>query len=416
MTETQTAEAEDFEFWWHLSDEELVATRGKIDKLNARAARRGLAGHLEVEAERVTETETLPSGFEVTKVYWAVRVTGEAPHYNGWRFIATLDFDPAAGLITKTVPGYEGTIDRSALRENHCDHCNTDRQRNETYLVRHATTGETRQVGSACIKDFLGGHSARPVIYDREFIREELGGGGFGASDYDVTPETALGIAWAAIQEYGFERSSASEYYGGGVPTKFRLEQVLYPRSKPQEAALTDRAVGDKLRPLAEQAKSQAKLIKDYILSDAFEGDGEYVTNLKNVLRGERVSRKFFGLLASAPQAWARSVERDLRRQAEKAQLVNETFGAAGDKVELTVTVKSIRYLDSHYGTTTLYTLVTSDGHLVKWFSSSAALGDEVTTAVFTIKATIKKFDEYQGTHFTVITRARVLTKEAQAA
>ena len=39
---------------------------------------------------------------------------------------------------------------------------------------------------------------------------------------------------------------------------------------------------------------------------------------------------------------------------------------------------KAIRYLDSDYGSTTLYTMITEDGNVVKWFASNDILGEEI--------------------------------------
>lgn len=405
----------DTETWtWNLSTAELAATQAKLEKLNNRSAKKGLnGGSLSLEVIRTVESVEEVAGFEVTTIWHEVAIHGTAPKFNGWNFIATLDFDPAVGLVTRTVPGYEGKIDRSNLQAQHCDHCNTDRYRKATYLVQH-DDGTTKQVGSSCVKDFLG------AAFSPVFISEELKGwredeGGFGRrADWDYDVATVLAVAWAAVTEYGFVKASAGEY-GEDVPTKARILQVLGDLPSDWRAKQEALEVRAKLQPLAEQAKGQAKLIRDFILSDSFNGDSEYVVNLKTVAAAERISAKHFGLLASAPQAWARSVERDLKRQAERAELKNEFFGEVKDKVELTVRVKSIRGINGQYGSTALYTLVTDDGHLVKWFSSNWGLGEEVNNHSFRIKATIKGHDEYNGTKSTVITRAKVLEDIAPA-
>lgn len=409
----------DTETWtWKLSTYELELTQEKLAKINKRAAKKGInGGSLSVEViETVTATAIDESGFEVTTVLHEVAIHGTAPKLNGWNFIATLDFDPAVGLVTRTVPGFEGKIDRSALKAQHCDHCNTDRYRKATYLLRH-DDGRTTQVGSTCIKDFLGQAFSPSFVYasDSDELADELGFsfGGRGDRDYDV--DTILAVAWAAVTEYGFVKSDAGEY-GYGVPTKHRITQVLGDLPTHAGARAEVEEVRAKLQPLAEKAKGQAKLIRDFILSDSFSGSSEYVVNLKTVAAAERVSAKHFGLLASAPQAWARSVERDLKRQAERAEIKNEFFGEVKDKVELTVRVKAIRGIEGQYGTTALYTLVTDDGHLAKWFSSNWGLGEEVNNHSFKIKATVKGHDEYNGTKSTVITRAKVLEDIAPAA
>ena len=87
-----------------------------------------------------------------------------------------------------------------------------------------------------------------------------------------------------------------------------------------------------------------AKRIHEFLLSDEFSGFGEYVTNLKAIARSEFCQPKFVGFLASAPQAWAKAQERSLIKQREKAEITNEFLGEIKDKLELPVTLKSIRF------------------------------------------------------------------------
>src|SRR5690606_9613232 len=37
-----------------------------------------------------------------------------------------------------------------------CHHCNMKRSRNKTYLLKNTESGEVKQVGRTCLKDFLG--------------------------------------------------------------------------------------------------------------------------------------------------------------------------------------------------------------------------------------------------------------------
>lgn len=411
---------------YRLSTTELERTQAKIEKLNKRAAKKGLAGSqvgLEHLGEvKVTYTEDHQGNllaFPLTVVYQRVAITGTAPKFEGWNFIAALDFDRNAGLVTRTVPGYEGRVQRESLQEGRCDHCKTDRYRKTTYVLEHED-GRQVQIGSTCIKDFLG-QDVRPAFIfpkDIEELDDEPGFGRGGWRDADVSVETALAVAWAAVTEYGFVRSSAQEFGGGDVPTKHRISQVIFPADR-EPFRSEDLGVQARLQPLAEKAQAQAKLIRDYILSDQFSGDSEYVVNLKSIVSAERVSSRFFGLLASAPQAWARSVERDLKRAAEKAEIKNEFFGQEKERLELTVRVRSIKSIPGSYGydpqPTALYTLVTEDGHLVKWFSSNWGLGEEVNEHTFRIKATVKGHEVYNDTKSTVITRAKVLEDIAPA-
>ena len=389
-----------------LTDTEYAATAEKIARLNKRAAKRGWTGQVTITAERVeVRKHNAITGLDVVTFRNEVTISGEPPCYEGWTFLAKVDFDPEAGVIISTAPGVD-SVDRSGLVEGACDHCQKDiASRRYVYLVRHED-GRQLQVGATCLKDFLG-WSANPVFISSASLDEELaecwtGGGGM-EERYAV--ETVLAASWACIQTFGWHSASMHD----GNATKHAVAAVLDPRS-PKE-----RELAAEVRPHIPDAAAMATRIREFILSDDFKGDSEYVINLKGLARAESCPVKHFGLLVSAPQAWAKSVERDLRRQAEAEERNNTFAGAVKDKIEVTATVKSIRYLEGDYGTTTVYTLAGADGRIYQWFASRSALGDEVTGDSLKLKATVKRLDEYNGAKTTVLTRAKIIEAEAGA-
>jgi hypothetical protein len=51
-----------------------------------------------------------------------------------------------------------------------CEHCRLRRRRTRTYVVVHAESGEVRQVGSGCLRDFLGGHDPERACRQAEHL------------------------------------------------------------------------------------------------------------------------------------------------------------------------------------------------------------------------------------------------------
>lgn len=383
---------------------EYQATVEKIEKINARAERRGFTGRLAIEAEKIVVTSTDDLGFTVEEIFYDVAITGDAPSYNGWTFVATLDWDAEAGLITRCAPGVE-EIDRDGLRDGWCDHCKTNRQRVATYLVRNEA-GEQRQVGSTCIKDFLG-WTATPVFLSTAEVEDEidhlLAGGRWAERRWSV--DTILAVSWAAIQAYGFVPTSRAY---DDTPTRDIVATVLDPNPRSK----ADRELVEKLRPYVARSADQARIVREWVLGDGFTGGGEYVHNLKAVAGAETAGMRNVGLLASAPQAWARAQERDLIRRQEQAELVNEFFGEPKQRLDLKVKIKSVRGIPTMYGTSALYTLIGTEGsaanHVFKWFSSAWALGETADDTVHTIRGTVKGFEDYNGKKTTVLTRCAV--------
>lgn len=377
---------------------QLSATLEKVAKINERAARKGLAGTLSVEWEPVECSETN----ELTKITetwteYKISIQGNAPAFNGWEFIAKLDWDANAGLIVRAMPGAI-QADRESLREGWCDHCKTTRRRSVTYVVRNQETGVQLQVGSSCLKDFTGQFTtiSFPALPEEDSERD----GWFGASSpREFSPLTVMSVAWACIKLNGFKPARSE-----GSTTRNDVMTALYP-SKSKH----DREFAEMIAPLADEATEAAAKILAFILSDEFDGTTDYVLNLKSIAAGKAVSTRNVGMIASAPQAYAKHLDRTLIREREASiYAASEHVGNIKERMEMGVVVKNVRYIEGEYGTTTLYTMVDTAGNVIKWFASSDKLGDQPgATAV--IKATIKSHEEYQGHKITHITRAAII-------
>ncbi|WP_020142308.1 hypothetical protein [Terracoccus sp. 273MFTsu3.1] len=379
-----------------LTHAEFAATQDKVAKINTRAAKRGFTGRFEVVGTPVTVTKVDEStGFEIRLAYMETTITGEAPKYNGWTFLATLDWDSVAdGLIVRAF-SEDVQVDRDALVKGHCDHCGVQRYRKNTYVVVNEA-GEQKQVGSSCIKDFLGHDATVVFITSSEVSEDAMGGGSFGDPVADTL--NVLAIAWAATRAFGYVPASA---FSGS--TKEVVSGILWGRSKMDNearAAITEYVEG---------SDAAAVEVRDFILSDAFSGTSDYVLNLKAIVGSETVTPKNIGFLVSAPQAFARAMEKTLIREREKDATADSVHvGTVGDKVEIEATITRINFIESNWGVTVLYTLLATDGNVYKWFASREALGEKQGVEV-KVKGTIKDHDEYNGTKSTVLTRCKAL-------
>jgi hypothetical protein len=181
---------------------EVKPLQGRIDRTNKRAAKQGLQGGLSLEigetkwvADDRIESEILADLFKVEVT--EVTVTGDAPCFDGWTFLAALTNDNGA-LVIRNAPGIEG-IDRDSVRPGECDHCSKNRRRSTTYLIEKE--GERKQVGSSCVKDFFG-HS---VMLGSIFSDPLEGDFDFGPRGWDITYVIALALE--CIDSHGFVRS-----------------------------------------------------------------------------------------------------------------------------------------------------------------------------------------------------------------
>lgn len=392
---------------WALSPEEFAATKDRATKINTRATKRGFTGRLEVTGTPREISETDEAGLHRTRLVYDVAIIGDAPSYNGWTFLAAVDaIETATGadFVLRTAPGIEESgVDRSALAAGRCEHCSTVRaNRRYTYLVRNTETGEIRQVGSTCIKDFTG-WAGKPVFLSADDVADELRDflGGFASSGPEYTPETVVAAAWALSRRFGWVPASASH---GGRSTRDLVSSYLYGTSRADRELRADVA-GD----VAEAAGMGATIIA--ALLDGLTDSGDYVTNLRACLRAASVSHRHLGITVSAVSAYERMIGNRVRREStETIRRESAYAGELGEKLTITGTVTRLKPIEQHYGytpTTSMLVIVESGTTVAKTFTAAAWAWDVEQGDEITITGTVKAHEEFNGTKETVLTRPK---------
>ena len=108
-----------------------------------------------------------------------------------YTLVATIDHDEAANVIRMN-PNVEMKLDKQWWSaKSLCSHCNVNRRRNVTHLV--TKDGENlRQIGSTCVRDFLGLDPAKAIAsmylcFDLTEILEEQEEGSYGYAPLQPT-------------------------------------------------------------------------------------------------------------------------------------------------------------------------------------------------------------------------------------
>ena len=104
-----------------LTPTETALTIERIAKINDRAAKRGFTGRFEVTASEPFTVRRQVDGWPVEEVYQDVEITGDAPCYGGYRFLASVEFLTDTAAIVKGAPGAD-EVDHATLRRGECDH------------------------------------------------------------------------------------------------------------------------------------------------------------------------------------------------------------------------------------------------------------------------------------------------------
>ena len=315
-----------------------------------------------------------------------------------YTFLGTIDHSQENGTFVNPVPG-KSIPQKYFDSPNHCDHCNINRYRTETFIFEDK--GETKQVGRTCLKEFFGidpeqelNHYQRIATLSAEFDEENFSSGARGYEYFDMINILSIGLALS--KDFGYISSKMSEETDK-PSTNTQVLNVLFPNNHPNSKAFSKH-----YHTQAENYNNKAQDIIAWAISH-FTSNTEFDHNISNVIKSETISEKYFGYLLCLIALHHKHTESQ-----SNTNITNEYFGKEKDKISLNLTCKSIYQTESYYGFTTIISFISDSGHIFVWYASGAH--DEFTKGEsYTIKATIKGHKEYKGTKQTIITRAKVI-------
>ncbi|NDG03362.1 MAG: hypothetical protein EB119_09275, partial [Synechococcaceae bacterium WBB_34_004] len=134
-----------------------------------------------------------------------VEFLGVSPKLEGgWEFLATLEHLGDTNVV-RAIPGV--TLPEAfQTSKPFCDHCQKIRGRKETFVVK-SEAGEIKQVGRACLKDYLGHKSLEQIGWLHTLIaeiREFNDDEGSSHIPNQIGPIEMLIHAVAVIEAFGF--------------------------------------------------------------------------------------------------------------------------------------------------------------------------------------------------------------------
>lgn len=433
MIDTLTTSAE-----YRIHEDRRAWLLEKLEKINRKAVKLGLpAVIIEWTGELLVPHEDIgPGGVRRT---WVTRhllctVTGSAPCVNGWTFVATLQHADEAGTIIRSLPGLEAQIPlqyRTASRFS-CDHCQTVRNRRDTYLLRDGA-GAFKQVGGNCLCDFLGGRDPHAAAAAAAFgfeVDEIFGAAREGRGDGRVYLEEYLTVVAAVIRVEGRwtsrkaaqaynEKVAAAEGGSGGLDSTAQIARSYMFATDPEH----QRQVA-KYRPEpVDQAFGEAALAwtRETFHSKAAETRSDFEHNLVVATTSTSVDSRNLGIAAAAAGMYYRhlGLEAERRTRAELAK-DSQYFGTVGARSIFSAKLlQAPKAIETQFGTTYLHKLVTPEGNLVTWFASGILCHDDgsdvllVDAPAFTVLiGTVKKHDNFRDEKQTVMTRVAVPTQK----
>jgi len=348
-----------------------------------------------------------PSDFKDEVVVDLVATFDEVK-FSGWSFAAVIsNIGTDQNFITladgQEVPERFKTVDPQL-----CEHCNKRRSRKETFIVRNES-GEFKQVGRSCLKDFLG-HDVAGAInviafwFDAIMALEEQdedrwfeGSNGRAGVPQQCIKEFLLRVV-ACTQRRGFHKSDAEFSTKDEVRSlwEFNKGNAWFFDLVNSKAQLAN------LKSDVEELLDWGKTLTDL--------DNSFLLNLGNALKQTVVNSRTEGLLACAWHTFTKAKEKEERREFLKAEdAKSKHVGTVGERLQFHLRLVWTRTFDSDFGELTINVLVDENGnkfvHKGKWWGDC---GEE-----FDVKATIKEHSDFDGAKQTVLSRPHFFEKAA---
>lgn len=375
----------------------LSELQAQLDKLNKRAVKLSLEPITLRLGERSTREHPYYKGtfYEAVEVF----VEGNAPTLAGWQFVATLEHDENGTLIRR-IPTFTEEIDLSQYRTaspDHCDQCGYRRRRNDTYVVAYVGDDrdaegvlenhfETKQVGSSCLKDFIGSENPQAIARFLQDVRDFIEGcgreGGFVGDR--ITPRYDLndfmGTAAAVVRENGYvSRRKAEEEMREATADLVRSDYFNRLERKSFNGEQYWTTVTDADAELADKAIAWVQALTEKDL------ENDYLYNVFTVCKSGTLTDRQLGIAASAITAYQRAEGRRVER--ESAKQVDEFLAEPKEKVSVTFTVQQIFSDPTEYGMSHKHILKADTGHRLVWRTNAAPLEQgKQYSGVFSVK------------------------------
>lgn len=409
----------------------LPEVEKKLEKIQKQAKKLGLEpiklNIIRTFADKVERKVTNPETGKKEKTEVLIRkheieVVGEAPKLAGWEFVAKVQ----GNGIVDVVPGEDSAPVLSCVHDEpgRCDHCHKVRNRTLTYVVKNVDNGEFKQVGSSCLKDFLGGIDPKIVVGFFEWIdsmeqylaylesraddESEGGEGGGSWRSYVWSVGMVLAYAHAIVRHFGYVTSRMAETAKSGMSTASAVRYGLINRPSLKDEPDDWKQIRELFKQITDEDREFAKQVLEWFASIPEETKTKeaFFHNNEIIIKDGNVDSRNVGYLVGLIPTYERMVkERNVMQQREKKPVTNEHVGTPGQKITVDVEVIRTRLIDGYYGRVQIVTMNDAEGRTYVWFNNSRNHMDEGQK--YHVTGGVKEHSEFNGTKQTVLTRVK---------
>lgn len=346
---------------YRLTDWSYDRLKAMIDKFNRKAIKLGFPEVQIAEVGREMEKDLkatrrlwekmTASGIpfkpdEVEPVMREVNLLSiDYPHevkIKGWQFAAKIEPQVESDKnMVLHVPGFDEDLPekyREATME--CDHCRANRFRKAVFVLR--SEDQWKQVGSTCLRDFLGHGSPEGILSYLQSL-QDLSKQMIECGDWDDSDDTFhsgwidtivyLSHVWAVAEAKGFVTKSRAEVEMRQATADQAFDNIYLGQMERVAVNQDDR----------DEAAKMVEWAQEMLAAKVQEGGAtDYEWTLLTILEKEFFHLKYSGFVASIYLLYKRKLEQDSKQ--------GDFLWSEGDKVEFTAAVLSVVPYPTQYG------------------------------------------------------------------
>lgn len=396
----------------------MTAITTTIETLSVPAMNLGnLTKRLDKLARKANKYGTAPIGYSIGETYIKetsiyidnkpkkietefadITVWGDAPKYGDHRFLARVELNDGENIVSN-IAGKE-LNERFRFMVSECDHCGHNRVRKDVYVFENES-GEQIAIGKTCLRDFTGCDNPLEITSRAIFlqdiktaINEEFNsfGGGYGNSYFSVLE--VLVYAAANVRESGWvSKAMAMNSYDESIMTTYdrvMLDLFPTPKRKPIETIQADNDIASETIKYFRELEYDAKL-------------GDYINNLRVIMKSDTVKRDHIALLVSSVNV----ILKEKQKKVMKTESKSEFIGNLKERIRY-YELKFIREIPlgyNGYADSYMYCFEDNTGNQFTWVTGKLYIEIGET---FKMDFTVKAHKEYKGIKQTNITRGKI--------
>lgn len=346
-------------------------------------------------------------GVEYQAKFILIEAEGKAV-LNDWVFIASVEHTSKGNIINSTGCGVE-VPEVYYTSDPVCEHCNSRRARKDTFIVMNQVTGEFKQVGKSCLKDFTNGMDASMVskyysFFDELIKAEEPSSSGWIEHHYGT--KEFLAYAYECIRCFGYEKKNSFERPTCNRSLDYWCINHGFTRWMPEKVLkrLKDEMELAGFNPDSESTIKAVENALEWL--SAQDESNNYMHNLKVACSLNYVSEKNLGVITSLFPTWNKELEHQKVQEAKKvADSKSEHVGVIGQRITFKMaSAQCLTSWETEWGTTRLFKIVDEAGNVFTWKTSNYPDFEKAET----ITGTVKAHTEFRECKQTELTRCKI--------